>query len=281
MINLEAFSLLMSVYIKEKPEYLRQCLDSVLNSTVLPDEIVIVKDGPVTNEIETTLSQYVTNYENLFKIVALEENLGLGPALAEGIKHCRNEIVARMDTDDIVFPYRFEMQLKLFEKNSNLDICGGHIIEFENDPAKPIAERRVPLTHEDILIYQKSRSSFNHMTVMYKKSKVILAGNYKNCPLMEDDMLWIDMILSGAYCLNIDEYLCKVRTNRDMIARRGGIKYYKKYKYARKLILDTGYINKKLYKKTNIIQFFVCIMPKWLRKFVFFNIIHKKVKDKN
>ena len=114
---------------------------------------------------------------------------------------------------------------------------------------------------------------------MFKKSKVLEAGNYKHCPLMEDDMLWVDMINAGAKCANLSENLCKVRTNRDMIARRGGLKYYKKYKNARKQILNTGFITKKEYRKTNRIQFLVCIMPAWLRKFVFFNLIHKKAKN--
>lgn len=277
---MEEFSVLMSLYIKEKPEYLRQCLDSVLNNTVMPNEIVIVKDGPLTDELEAVLSEYIYQNESLYKIVPLEKNKGLGLALAEGIPYCTNEIIARMDSDDIAVPNRFELQLKAFENDSDLDIVGGQIIEFENNPEEPVAERRVPLTHDEIVEYQKKRSAFNHVTVMYKKSKVLEAGNYKDCPLMEDDMLWVDMLLAGAKGANIDEYLCKVRTNRDMIARRGGLKYYKKYKKARKQILDTGFITKKEYRQTNRIQFFVCIMPKWLRKKVFFGMIHKKVKEK-
>ena len=277
---MEEFSVLMSVYIREKAEYLRECLYSILGNTVVPNEIVIVKDGPVTEELEATLSEYIERNENLFKIVPLETNKGLGLALAEGIRHCTNEIVARMDTDDIAAPNRFELQLKAFEDDPDLDICGGQIIEFEDDPEKPIAERRVPLTQDEIVKYQKRRSAFNHMTVMYKKSKVLEAGNYKDCPLMEDDMLWVDMILSGAKCSNIDEYLCKVRTNRNMIVRRGGRKYYKKYKAARKRILDMGFITKKEYNKTNRAQWLVCMMPKWLRKFVFFKLLHKRISKK-
>lgn len=277
---MEEFSVLMSVYIKEKPEYLRACIDSVLGNTVVPNDIVIVKDGPITDELEATLQEYIRNNENLFNIVPLETNKGLGLALAEGIQHCSNEIVARMDTDDIAADNRFELQLKAFEEDPDLDICGGQITEFETNPDEIIGERHVPLTHDEIVQYQKKRSAFNHMTVMYKKSKVLEAGNYKNCPLMEDDMLWVDMILAGAKCMNVDEYLCNVRTNRDMIARRGGIKYYKKYKSARKQILDTGFITKKQYRKTNRIQFIVCMMPKWLRKKVFFGLLHKNKKRK-
>ena len=275
---MEKFSVLMSLYVKEKAEYFQQCMESILNQTVLPDEIVVVKDGPVSDGVEAVLAEYIERCGGLIKTVPLEKNMGLGLALSEGIKHCSNEIVARMDTDDIAVADRFEMQLKAFEDDPGLDVCGGQIIEFEVSPDKPVAERRVPLSHEEITEYQKKRSAFNHMTVMYKKSKVLAAGNYKHCPLMEDDMLWVDMILSGARCANLDEYLCFVRTNRDMIARRGGLKYYKKYKSARKMILDTGFITKKEYKKTNRIQWIICVMPKWLRKFVFFKLIHKKFK---
>lgn len=271
----------MSLYIKEKPEFLKECLDSLLAQTVLPNEIVIVKDGPLTDELESTLKEYCDKNENLYKFVPLETNRGLGLALAEGILHCSNELIARMDTDDIAVPDRFELQLKEFGNNPDLDICGGHIAEFETDPNISIAERKVPLTQSEIIEYQKKRSAFNHVTVMFKKSKVLEAGNYKDAPLMEDDMLWVDMLLSGAKCLNIDKYLCVVRTNRDMVARRGGLKYYKKYKNARKKIYKTGFISYWQYKKTNIIQFIVCIMPGWLRKFVFFKMLHKKTKRIN
>ncbi len=276
---MEKFSVLMSLYIKEKAEYFKLCMESVLGQTALPDEIVIVKDGPVSEEVDVALEDYVSKNRNLFKIVALTENKGLGLALSEGIQHCSNELVARMDTDDIAVPERFELQLKMFESNPELDICGGQILEFEENEDNIVAERKVPLSHGEIIEYQKKRSAFNHMTVMFKKSKVLEAGNYKHCPLMEDDMLWVDMINAGAKCANLSENLCKVRTNRDMIARRGGLKYYKKYKNARKQILNTGFITKKEYRKTNRIQFLVCIMPAWLRKFVFFNLIHKKAKN--
>ncbi len=276
---MEKFSVLMSLYIKEKAEYFKLCMESVLGQTALPDEIVIVKDGPVSEEVDVVLEDYLSQNRNLFKVVALTENKGLGLALAEGLLHCSNELVARMDTDDIAVPERFELQLKMFESNPDLDICGGQILEFEENEDNIVAERKVPLSHGEIIEYQKKRSAFNHMTVMFKKSKVLEAGNYKHCPLMEDDMLWVDMINAGAKCANLSENLCKVRTNRDMIARRGGLKYYKKYKNARKQILNTGFITKKEYRKTNRIQFLVCIMPAWLRKFVFFNLIHKKAKN--
>ena len=275
----QKFSVLMSVYYKEKPEYFDRALESIYNQTVRADEWVIVKDGVISQELQGVIDKYKQFDGTNIKEIQLEENKGLGIALSIGLPECGNELIARMDTDDIAAPNRFELQLDEFDKDPELDICGGQINEFETDENTIIAERRVPLTHDEIVQYQKRRSAFNHMTVMYKKSKVLEAGNYKHCPLMEDDMLWVDMILAGAKCMNIDECLCRVRTNRDMIARRGGLKYYKKYKTARKMILDTGFISKKDYRKNNRIQFLVCVMPKGLRRFVFFKMIHKQHKN--
>ena len=273
------FSVLMSVYYKEKPEFFDLALESIYNQTVKADEWVIVKDGAISQELQDVIDKY-KQYEGVnIKEVQLDENKGLGIALSVGVPECSYELIARMDTDDIAVPNRFELQLAEFEKNPELDLCGGQIIEFETDPSLPIAERHVPLTQEEIVAFQKKRSAFNHMTVMFKKSKVLEAGNYKDCPLMEDDMLWVDMLLAGARCMNVDEYLCRVRTNRDMIARRGGLKYYKKYKKARKMIYKTGFISHSQYTKTNFIQFIVCIMPNWLRKKVFFGMLHKKSKQ--
>lgn len=278
--NYPKFSVLLSIYHKERPEFLDIALDSLYKQTVPADEWVIVRDGPISAELEDVINKYKQFDSVTVKEVFLPENKGLGIALSIGVPACSYELIARMDTDDIAVPNRFELQLQEFEKKPDLDVSGGQIIEFESDPNAPIAERRVPLTQNEIAIYQKKRSAFNHMTVMFKKSKVLEAGNYKDCPLMEDDMLWVDMLLHGAVCNNIDTCLCYVRTNRDMIARRGGLKYYKKYKTARKKIYKTGYISYGQYAKTNFIQFLICTMPAWLRKKVFFGMIHKKIGKK-
>lgn len=271
----QKISVLFSVYYKEKPEYLDSAFESIFNQTVKADEWVVVKDGPISDELQGVIDKYKTLGVNI-KEIQLPENRGLGIALAAGVPECSNELIARMDTDDIAVPNRFELQLAEFEKNPDLDLLGGQILEFETTPEEIIGERRVPLTHDEIVVYQKLRCAFNHMTVMFKKRKVLEAGNYQNCPLMEDDILWVNMILHGAKCANLNEALVYARTNRDMIARRGGMKYYKKYKSARKKILDTGFITKRQFRKTNRIQFIVCLMPGWLRKFVFFKMLHKK-----
>ena len=264
----------MSVYAKEKPKYLKECFDSLLNQTVKATEWVLVKDGPLTRELEDIIQEYVLQNPNLLKIVSLERNLGLGLALAEGIRHCSNELIARMDTDDICMPFRFEKQLQVFLQYSNVDIVGSHIKEFESSPLNIIAERKVPLTNIQIRKYQKKRSAFNHMTVMYKKSAVLKAGNYQDALLMEDDLLWINMLKHGCIGKNIDDYLVYVRMGSDMIKRRGGLDYFLKYKAGRKRILKTGYISLWDYYSTVYIQLFVCLLPGRIRMLLFRYFLH-------
>lgn len=271
----ENFSVLMSLYIKEKPEYFRACMESVLYQTVMPDEIVIVKDGPVTEDLDAVLNEYVCENPSLYTIVPLKTNRGLGLALAEGILHCKNELVARMDTDDICRKDRFELQLAEFQKNPQLDICGSHIVEFETDVSNIVARRTVPLTDEDIKKYQKRRDGVNHMTVMYKKSKVLAAGNYQSCMLMEDTYLWVRMILAGATFMNIDDSLVYARIGKDMYERRGGWSYFLKYKQGRDKVKATGYIGWFDYYYTMLVQFIVALVPNKVRGFVFKKMLHQ------
>ena len=270
----EKFSVLMSLYFKEKPEYLCEAMDSILNQTVLPDQIVIVKDGPLTEELDTVLDAYISQQPDLYTVVPLEKNRGLGLALAEGMLHCKNELIARMDTDDIARSDRFALQLKEFEDDPDLDICGSHIVEFEDNVNHIVAQRKVPLTDKEIKEYQKRRDSFNHMTVMYKKSTVLRAGNYQSCMLMEDTLLWVNMILAGAKCKNIDDTLVFARIGRDMFERRGGYSYFLKYRSGRKRIKETGYISNWDYYYTLLVQLVVALIPNKVRGWVFKRLLH-------
>ena len=166
----------MSLYIKEKPEYLDLAIKSMIEQTVKPDQIVIVKDGQITPELEAVLNKYNSEYPGLFDIVGYEKNRGLGLALNYGLEHCRNELVARMDTDDISKPNRCEKQLQAFDDDDSLDIVGGNINEFIGDVNNVVSKRNVPKNNGDIKEYMKKRCAFNHMTVMFKKSSVEDAG---------------------------------------------------------------------------------------------------------
>ncbi len=267
-------SVLMSVYIKEKPEYLDECFKSLLRQTIKADEWVIVEDGPLTKELYNVLDVYARDYPELIKRVRLNKNQGLGLALRAGVPECKNELIARMDTDDIAREDRFEKQWAVFEKDSLLDICGSNIDEFEENPRNVVAKRIVPTTHENIVRYQKRRDAFNHMTVMFKKKSVLDAGNYESCPLMEDTFLWARMIMNGARCANIAEPLVFARIGHDMFERRGGWAYFKKYAMAKRKVLQTGFISWYDYLYTVLAQFVVATMPQVIRGWFFKKVLH-------
>lgn len=255
------FSVLMSLYYFEKPEYIVECFESLLCQTVTADEWIIVEDGPLTKEIYELLDEYQKKYPGLINRYRIEEHCGLGPALRLGVNACKNELIARMDTDDIARRDRFEKQIAEFRNNPQLDICGCHIIEFDKTIENVLSKRKVPLEHDSIVRYQRRRSAFNHMTVMFRKSTVLLAGNYQYCPYMEDDFLWVRMIKSGAKCKNIDDYLVWARTGMTMIKRRSGWKYYKCYRDGKRKIKEIGFINCFDYYLTVFTQFLFIFLP--------------------
>ena len=193
MSEKQKISVLMSVYIKENPTFLKDAIESVQNQTLKPSELVLVEDGPLTPELYQVLDQVEAEFEIPVKRCPLEQNQGLGLALRYGVLQCQYDIIARMDTDDIAVPDRFEKQVQLMEKD-NLDLLGGHIAEFIDNPDEIVSYRRVPTQHADIVAYQRMRSAFNHMTVMFKKDMVLKAGNYEDGLYMEDDLLWLNMI---------------------------------------------------------------------------------------
>ena len=265
----------MSLYEKEKAEYFCACMQSVIDQTVQPSEIVIVIDGPLTPSLDKALTEYSEASIIPIKEIRCPVNRGLGIALSVGVPACSYDLIARMDTDDIARRDRFEKQLELFKAHPELDICGSHICEFEGCVDNVVSTRKVPLTHDEIAAYQKTRSAFNHMTVMFRKDKVLSAGNYRDVPLMEDDSLWVRMLLDGARCANIDDTLVFARIDGGMIDRRGGWDYFKKYRKARREILKTGYIGKWDYYKTIITQLVVAMVPTTLRRLIFLRLLRK------
>jgi glycosyltransferase involved in cell wall biosynthesis len=209
----------MSVYHKESPEYLSLSISSILNQTVPSDDIVIVKDGPLTHELDLILNNFARNYRNI-NIVSLEKNVGLGAALNAGLKECKNELVARMDTDDIALENRCELQLAEFENDKKLDIVGTFMYEFSNNPDDVKTIKTVPVTHEEIYKFAKRRNPFNHPTVMYKKSVILSNGGYSNMRRGQDIDLFTRILYKGCKGKNINKPLLKYRTNEAMINRR-------------------------------------------------------------
>ncbi|MCM1047892.1 MAG: glycosyltransferase [Clostridiales bacterium] len=230
------YSVLMSVYKNDKPDYLIQAVDSMLQQTVLPEQFVLVVDGHVSEEINTVISKYERN-ESMFTVVRLKENGGLANALNVGLEYCRNELVARMDADDISLPTRCERELEMFARYQDLAVCGCNIDEFYGTPDNVRTSRIVPETYEEIKKFMRKRQPFNHPTVMYRKSKVTEAGGYINLKRKEDFDLFSQMLSNGCYAVNIGESLYLYRANEDNYARRKSWQNFKSaiYVYARHL----------------------------------------------
>jgi glycosyltransferase involved in cell wall biosynthesis len=272
---MEKYSILMSLYKKEKPEYFRLAIESVLNQTVKPDEIVIVKDGPLTCELENVLEEYKTANPKLFNIVISEKNIGLGLALNLGLKYCRNELVARMDTDDIAKPHRCEKQLQAFQDNPELAILGSSVDEFYNTPDEVVSHRVVPTEYKDIYEYAKKRSPFNHSTVMYKKSKVLGVGGYSDLRRNQDVDLFGRMLFSGCIAGNIKESLLWFRANNDLAKRRKSWQNTKSYIDTIKKFWKMGYSSFGDFIIVALVQTAIFIMPLKFQHWVYKKFLRK------
>lgn len=274
-MNMEKYSVLMSLYKKEKPEYLVTAIDSMICQTTKPDEIVIVKDGPLTPELEGVLNEYVNKYPELFNIVESKENIGLGRALNLGLTHCRNELVARMDTDDISKPERCEKQLEKFENDSELSLLGSSVDEFYTLPKEIVSRRVVPTDNKEIYEFAKRRSAFNHPTVMYKKSAVMSVGGYSDLRRNQDVDLFGRMLFSGLKAGNIEESLLYFRSNDDLAKRRKSWGNTKSYISTIKNLWHIGYSSFADYLVVAIAQTGMYLMPVKLQHFVYKKFLRK------
>lgn len=268
------YSVLMSVYDKEKPEYFRQSIESILTQTVKADEFVIVCDGPLTRQLEQILEEYIAKSPELIKIVRLETNRGLGTALNEGLCYCSNEIVARMDSDDIAFPDRMEKQLLIMEREK-ADIISGTVIEFTENIKNELARRSLPQEQEAIRRFARRRNPFNHPAVMYRKEYVMAAGGYKDFWLFEDYFLWLRMLSAGCTAYNIQEPVLYMRSGDAMYERRGGIRYAKQIIKFRWYMFWHGYAGLTDFIVTAGGHTLVALLPNCLRKKFYERILRK------
>lgn len=269
------FSVLMSVYEKEKPEYLEKAIKSILNQTVIPNEIIIVKDGPLNLELENVLSKYKLKYSEIFNYIELKTNQGLGDALNIGVQNCKYNLIARMDSDDVCEKTRFEKQLEKFKNDSKLDVVGSNVTEYEENMDIVIANKYVPEKNEDINKYLKKRNPINHMTVMYKKDKVLQAHNYEKCLGFEDYYLWCKMSKNNAIFYNIQESLVKVRAGKNMYKRRGGKEYVKNIINFERKILKLGIINKLEYIYNICVRVIIAYIPNNTRASIYKKVLRK------
>ena len=275
VINKE-YSVLMSVYYKENAKWFEESIQSMFMQTIQPKEFVLVEDGKLTEELENVVKKYKKKYPKIMKVVKLDENVGLGPALQRGVKECSCEYIARMDSDDYSVPNRIEKEFEIFEKDSTIGMVGSNVSEFIDNIQNVICNVVLPEKNEDIIKFSKKRNPFRHPSIMFKKSEVIKAGNYREYYLCEDYDMWLRMIRSNCKCYNIQENLVYMRISDDFYKRRGGIKYLKSINKFKKEQMTLGYFTKMEYLKSIIPHAIVCLMPNFMRDFIYRKFLRKR-----
>lgn len=263
-----SFTVLLSVYKKELPGYLDLSLESIWDKqSVKPDQIVLVQDGRLTIGLYSVINKWQEKLGDTLTIVKLKKNVGLAAALNEGLKHCLHELVARMDTDDIALPSRFEQQLSFLMNNPHISVCSGQVEEYSEDLNTRLSTRRLPLKHHEILKFAKKRNPISHPCVIFKKSAVLSVEGY---PLIypEDYPLWILMLNKGYQFANLPQTLVKMRVGDALTARRG-FKFLQGEIQIFKLMTEIGFLTKAEYYINVIQRCFVRLSPTWIKKILY------------
>lgn len=260
------FSVLISVYHKENPEFLKRAFESIWDlQSLKPSQIVLVEDGPLTDDLNAEIQRQKELLGERLTVVSLEKNVGLGVALAEGLKACKYDLVARMDGDDIADKDRFLNQIDFLKANPDISVVGSFISEFEGNERNIYAYRTPPATHADIYNFAKKRNPINHMTVMFKKDAVMSVGGYMPFMGFEDYYLWVRMLKQGLLFANIPKYLVNARAGLAMVGRRGGLKYAISEYRLQKEFFRLGFINFGEFLFNTSIRFLSRIVPEPIR----------------
>lgn len=271
---MEAYSVLMAVYFREKPEHLRLAIRSMLCQTVAPEEFVLVCDGPLTPPLDAVIGEFCRAYPALFRVVRLERNQGLGAALNAGLLYCRNELVARMDSDDLAVRDRMEMQLAELERYPDTSVLGGQIAEFAESPETITGCRCVPLEPAQIREYLKFRNPMNHTTAVLRRSHVLRVGGYREVAGFEDYFLWTKLIKAGCLLRSIPQICCMVRADAGMYSRRGGWQYFQNARKLERFLLESQIITCRQYWRNTAIRFIgTMVLPAGLRRQVFLKFL--------
>lgn len=260
-----AYSVLMSVYVKDRPVFLDEAVRSMVEQTVPFTDMVLVCDGPLNQELDAVIDHWQSRLGERLRVHRLPVNGGLARALREGLPLCRCEVVARMDSDDIARPGRCELQLTTLIEG-DLDLVGGCIAEFDQSPGDMGSVRDVPLDAEDIRAFARSRNPFNHMTVMFRRRAVEAAGGYRDVHLLEDYDLWVRMIMKGCRCANVPEVVVDARTGEGMYSRRSSLAYLRAQRGFFRHLREVGFISRSQEKRAVLARAAAAALPAGLVK---------------
>jgi glycosyltransferase involved in cell wall biosynthesis len=270
----EPFSLLMPVYNGDRPDYLRRAFRSAVgDQTVRPAQVVIVRDGPVRDELARCLSELQAGSPVPVTLVPLERNGGLGPALDRGLAASRFDVIARQDADDVSMPHRFEVELPLIE---NADIVGSGLLEFVTDTDDIVGQRVPPTGSAHIHRYARMHDPFNHPTIVYRKTAVLAAGGYGDLPLMEDYALFARMLLGGARAVNVPEPLVWYRVGEAAFKRRGGRDLLHSELRLQREFRRLGFTSRPQYARNVLIRGGYRLVPWWCRRAVYRPVLSRR-----
>ncbi|MCC4424767.1 glycosyltransferase [Limosilactobacillus reuteri] len=272
------FSVLITVYEKENPNFLDASLASIENQSIKPNEIVLVKDGPLNSELDKIIEKHSSLFKKQYKVIKSNKNRGRGAASQLGLSFVTNKWVARMDSDDISLPKRFELQLKNIIEDSEIKVIGGQIKEFENDPEFVIGERRVPTKSDDIKLYAQYRSPVNNPTVMMNTQAIRNIGGYSTANILEDYDLYVRMLTAGYKIVNTPEVLVKMRVDSGLYSRRGGKRYLLSYIKMKNTWRKMGIGTVKTMIISDISMLLNVLLPVSFRKLIYQKFLHRNKK---
>lgn len=275
------FSVLMSVYISDDANYLLRAIQSVtVDQTLKPSQLVLVNDGPVSDKINVNIQKMESLLKDVgieFTVVPKNVNAGLAAALNTGLGHCKYEYVARMDSDDVALPKRFELEFAYIAEHPEISILGGGITEFEDEESKPLQARIVPQNHDEIVDMLKTRNAMNHMTVVFKKSDIVKLGGYsEDFGKLEDYKLWVDAVCAGLKLHNISEICVNVRVGAGFIERRSNKREIQDWGMLQSYLLKAKLIGKKKALLNRLYIRVFIYMPAWMKRIAYKTILRKK-----
>ena len=271
------YSVLMSVYKKEKPEFLRESMQSIYDQTLPTDDFVLVCDGPLNKELDDVINEMQEKFGKRLLVLRQDKNHGLGYSLNLGVKACKNDLIARMDSDDIAIKERCEKELEVFKKYTDVSVVGGFVGEFEKSTDDVKSIRKVPETNDGIKRFAKSRNPFNHPTVMFRKDAVIAVGNYQNIRFCQDYFLWIELLANGYKGYNLQDIMVYMCEDTNTFKRRSGKEYFGIQKKLLKRMLKLKFITRGQYLKSYIVRCCSAHAPNWLRQKMFKRFMRSEV----
>lgn len=263
-----AFTLLMSVYAGDKPQYFRVALRScVQQQTLAPERVVLVQDGPVSAEMAAAVREEIVACPVPVELVKLPKNCGLAQALNHGLRACETAVVARMDADDVAEPERFAKQWRRL-RDDNLDLLGTGMREFADNP-DTLTTVRTPPTGARLREHAKTHNPVNHPTMMYLRDSVLSLGGYTEMGNMEDYWLVVRMLLAGMRLDNLREPLVRYRVGSGVYARRGGFRVAWTEVRLQWRMLRSGFISVPVFLRNIVLKTAYRLFPARLKQWLF------------